>query len=226
MSRSDYTKMRNLFVFGMFTMATLIVVGVITGTWMLVFSGAFSGALILFSAHKLMAPVQWLKRVGAPLSFDAEARIIRDGMAPLLPWQRPKARLRDISFPFAALVATRVRRSDGFRALFKGSAADKAETVTRQKLSFLDDGGFDLDDAAAVGSGYFAAVANSGQQSPLDEEDGLVESVKMLESGAEPASIVAYMMELGPKNAMIALRQGIPLELARPLFASQEEYDD
>ena len=222
MTYIDYARVRNLFIFGVATMALLVVVGVYTGNWKVAASGLFSGTLIIFAMRKLMLPIRWLKKVGAPLSFDADARAIQNDLAPLLPWQRPQKRLSDIHYPFAALVASRIRRSSGFSAVYNRATGLKVEKSLRKGLRFLDDGGFDLEDAAAVGAGYYDALVRQNI-SPTESPDEVAELVTLLREGVEADSIVAYAVDLGPKNAKEALRQGIPLELARVLFAPQED---
>lgn len=222
MTYADYARMRNLFIFGVATMVLLVVVGVYTGNWTVAASGLFSSTLIIFSMRKLMLPVRWLKKVGAPLSFDADARAIQNDLAPLLPWQKPQKRLSDIRYPFAALVASRIRRSDGFSKVYNRAAGLKVEKSLRKGLRFLDEGGFDLEDAAAVGSGYYDALVRQSISAPESPEE-VTDLVVLLREGVEADSIVAYAVDLGPKNAMEALRQGIPLELARVLFAPQDD---
>lgn len=222
MTYIDYARVRNLFIFGVATMALLVVVGVYTGNWKVAASGLFSGTLIIFAMRKLMLPIRWLKKVGAPLSFDADARAIQNDLAPLLPWQKPKERLADIRYPFAALVAVRIRRSSGFLKVYNRQAWLSAEKSIREALRFLDEGGFDLEEAAAVGVGYYDALVRQSI-APPESPDEVAELVRLLGEGVGADSIVAYAVELGPKNAMEALRQGIPLELARVLFAPQDE---
>ena len=101
---------------------------------------------------------------------------------------------------------------EGLLAVWYGEAA----------LRFLDEGGFDLEEAAAVGVGYYDALVRQSI-APPESPDEVAELVRLLGEGVGADSIVAYAVELGPKNAMEALRQGIPLELARVLFAPQDE---
>jgi hypothetical protein len=230
MMPKDYRSIRNLFVFGLFTMAVMVGVGFYTGSWTVVGSGIFSASLIIFSSRKLFGPMKWLKKVGAPASFDAEARSLQQDMAPLLPFQRGGKKLGDIEFPYAALVTARITRQGAFtrvmnaadhnlwRAVSSRDAAKKLE----ERLQFLDEEpGHDLDAVAEVLSGYFAAlveksiVPTSGTQLTAE----LKAYAALLQEGGDVDGIVTYMNDLGPTAALAALQQGIPLELARAVFA-------
>ncbi len=227
MNYREYAKIRNLFVFGLFTMALMVGVGIYTLSWQVIASGLVSFGLIAFSMRQLTGPMSWLKEVGAPYEFDGEARSIQNGFAPLLPWQRPKARLSDIKYPFAALVAERISRNVNWTRV--SQQGREGTSPLRKGLRFLDDeSGYDLAAAAAVGEAYFySAVQHRVKPSELSyktADSDLARLIRTLRNGTDHASIELYLKELGPANAPVALEMGVPLELARALFS--EETDD
>lgn len=224
----EFRSIQRLFYFGLATMACMVGVGIYTANWTVIASGIFSAGLIVFSMRKLTVPIAWVKEVGAPADFDVEARSIQDRYAPLLPWQKPQKRLKDIRYPLAALVAERITRSEEWRYHRVGNMYQP--TILRHGLWFLDkEGGYDISEAAEVGIAYIGAARThglplSGLQFETSDSE-LAQLIELTKQGMDAGSISAYLSKLAPGAALQALQAGVPLELAQALFLTEAEHD-
>ena len=224
----EFRSIQRLFYFGLATMVCMVGAGIYTANWTVIASGIFSAGLIVFSMRKLMVPIAWVKKVGAPADFDVEARSIQDRYAPLLPWQKPKKRLKDIRYPLAALVAERITRSEEWR--YQRVTGMYQSTILRHGLRFLDEkGGYDISEAAEVGIAYVGTARTHGLSlSGLSFEASdseLAQFIELTKEGMDAESIAAYLAKLTPSVALQALQAGVPLELAQALFLTEAEHD-